>query len=239
MKTEVIFVADDFGMDAKVNEAIMYAHISGVLHGAALMMGQSGTDEAVGLARACLSLQTGWHLHLNDSQPSTRDRWPWGASPTRAGLSITLSPRARAIMRREIEQQWELFRATGLRCHFVNSHHHIHAHPVVYQTLREVLGTTFNGWIRLGDVHYFQPAFRPFSPASWVNTLFRRGRGLSTWRTTDTLWGIDRLFSMKAGEVQTAISTLPDGFHEFLFHPRNLSCPDTLCLLELKALLTR
>jgi predicted glycoside hydrolase/deacetylase ChbG (UPF0249 family) len=238
MNKQVIFVADDFGLTAKINEAISHAHLSGILHGAALMMAQHGTEEAVAMARAHPHLQTGWHLHLNDSRPATLERWPWGASPLRAGLSIAFSGSEREIMRREVARQWELFCATGLPCHFVNSHHHIHAHPAVYQTLREVLGTGFNGWIRLGDVRYFQPAFRLLNSASWVSALFRRERGLSTWRTTDTLWGLDRLFSMKAEEVQKAIETLPEGFHEFLFHPRNLSCPDTQCLLKLKTLLT-
>jgi hypothetical protein len=58
---------------------------------------------------------------------------------------------------------------------------------------------------------------------------------LSAWRTTDTLWGLDRIFHMNAGEVETALATLPDGFHEFLFHPRTRSCPDTLCLIQLKS----
>ncbi len=39
---------------------------------------------------------------------------------------------------------------------------------------------------------------------------------------------------MDATEVRATLATLPDGFHEFLFHPRTRSCPDTLCLLELK-----
>ncbi len=40
---------------------------------------------------------------------------------------------------------------------------------------------------------------------------------------------------MNADEVRATIAALPDGFHEFLFHPRTRSCPDTLCLLELKS----
>jgi hypothetical protein len=49
------------------------------------------------------------------------------------------------------------------------------------------------------------------------------------------LWGLDRIFRMEAGEVRAAIAALPDGFHEFLFHPRTRSCPDTLCLLDLRS----
>src|SRR5476649_2752184 len=116
MAKEVIFVADDFGMDRETNEAILYAHTSGHLTGAALMMAQLGTEDAVAKARAHPALQIGWHLHLNDSVPATTDRWPWGASPARAGFAIGLSPSARRLMRKEIARQWELFQATGLEC---------------------------------------------------------------------------------------------------------------------------
>ena len=64
----------------------------------------------------------------------------------------------------------------------------------------------------------------------------RRRRKLSVWRTTDTLWGLDRLFRMNSREIQDTVKRLPPGFHEFLFHPRSLTCPDTLCLLQLKSL---
>jgi hypothetical protein len=236
MKKQVVFVADDFGLNAQINEAILHTYVSGALQGAALMMAQPGTEEAVAMARAHPRLQIGWHLHLNDSRPATLERWPWGSSPARAGISIGLCRRSRDIMRREVARQWELFRATGLPCHFVNSHHHLHAHPAVYRALVDVLGPGFQGWIRLGRVRFFRPAFTIFNEAFLVDAFLRRGRRLSIWRSTDTLWGLDRLFAMKAGEIRAAIPALPDGFHEFLFHPRTLSCPDTRCLLELASL---
>jgi predicted glycoside hydrolase/deacetylase ChbG (UPF0249 family) len=237
MKKQVIFVADDFGMNAGINEAILHAHVSGGLHAAALMMAQPGTDEAVAMARSHPGLQIGWHLHLNDSRPAALERWPWGSSPVRAGISIGLLRSSREIMRREVSRQWELFRETGLPCQFVNSHHHLHAHPAIHRTLAEILGPDFKGWIRLGRVRFFRPSPPFFNPSLLVDAFLRRGRKLSMWRSTDTLWGLDRLFAMKAHEVRAAIPTLPEGFHEFLFHPRNLSCPDTRCLLELKTLL--
>jgi len=233
------FIADDFGMGPDINNAIRHTYASGILHGAALMLGQPDTAEAVAMAQEHPGLQTGWHLHLNDSVPTTISCWPWGASPARAGISITLSRRARAIMRDEVTKQWELFRATGLPCHFINSHHHLHAHPAVFETLTEVVGADFVGWIRLGRVRFFHDTVPFLHSARAVDVLFRRERGLSTWRSSDTLWGLDRLGTMNAHEVRAAMASLPEGLHEFLFHPRNLSCPDTRCLLEFKTLLPR
>jgi hypothetical protein len=99
----------------------------------------------------------------------------------------------------------------------------------------EILGPDFKGWIRLGPVRFFGPAFRFLNSSRLVDAFFQRERKLSIWPSTDTLWGLDRGFTMKAQEVRAVISTLPEGFHEFLFHPRNLSCPDTQCLLDLKS----
>jgi hypothetical protein len=235
MAKEVIFVADDFGMNPEVNDAICHAYVSGKLTGAALMMAQPGTEDAVLLARRQPGLQVGWHLHLTDSFPATTDHWPWGGSPARAGWSIGLLPAARALMRREVAAQWEQFLATGLECRFINSHHHLHAHPFVYRALRDVVGPRFTGWIRLGRARFFSPhPWRALGCAAGEPFQQRRRR-LSPWRATDTLWGLDRLFQMKAAEVAAAITALPGGFHEFLFHPRTRSCPDTQCLLDLKS----
>jgi predicted glycoside hydrolase/deacetylase ChbG (UPF0249 family) len=235
MAKELIYVADDFGMNSEINDAIIHAHLSGHLTGAALMVGQPGTDDAVVLARRHPTLQIGWHLHLNDSIPATVSGWPWRASPARAGFAIGLSTSARQLMRREVYRQWELFQATGLDCRFINSHHHLHAHPFVYREVLDTVGPRFRGWIRLGKPRAFRS--REFSilwaTLSW--TYLERRRRLSAWRSTDTLWGVRP--RLNAEEVHAIIATLPDGFHEFLFHPRTRFCPDTLCLIRLKSLL--
>jgi hypothetical protein len=235
MAKELIFVADDFGVNSGINDAILYAHLSGHLTGAALMMAQPGTSEAVDMARANPSLQIGWHLHLADSIPATTEKWPWGSSPVRAGFTVGFSPSARELVRREIGRQWELFQATGLECRFINSHHHLHAHPYVYRTLLDIVGPRFSGWIRLGKPCAFDASALSllWSTLGWV--YLDRRRRLSVWRTTDSLWGLDRVFRMNAAEIRSTLATLPDGFHEFLFHPRTRSCPDTLCLLDLKS----
>ena len=236
MAKEVVFVADDLGLTEEVNDAIVHAHRAGRLDGAALMMGQPGTEQAVRLARELPALQIGWHLHLTDSRPVTTARWPWGASPARAGWAIGLSSSARHLMENEVARQWELFQATGLRCAFVNSHHHLHAHPFVYRAMRRVIGGRFSGWLRAGRPRFFPPAGPGAAALALSDRLFfGRRRRLSPWRTTDSLWGLDRLFRMDAREVRSAVASSPDGFHEFLFHPRTRTCPDTLCLLALQS----
>lgn len=234
MGKEVIFIADDFGLNAGINQAILHAHLKGSLHGAALMMGQVGTEEAVTLARHHPGLQIGWHLHLNDSQPATCSAWPWGSSPVRAGWSIGLFPSARRLMREEVARQWELFQTTGLPCHFINSHHHLHTHPFIYTELRKTIRNHFHGWLRLGKPRAFSRQIFTQLNYSAAEVVMKRRRRLSEWNSSDTLWGMDRTFHMQSHEIRQAVKNLGAGRHEFIFHPRSLVCDDTKCLLELK-----
>ncbi len=136
-------------------------------------------------------------------------------------------------MRQEVARQWDLFQATGLECRFINSHHHLHAHPFVYRAMLDVVGPQFKGWIRLGQPRALgSPMFSPLW--SILNTIYlNRRRRLSAWRSTDTLWGVRP--RLNAEQVRAIAAALPDGFHEFLFHPRTRSCPDTLCLIQLRS----
>jgi len=232
---EVFFVADDFGMSPEANRAIIHAHHHGALRGASLMMGQPATEDAIHLARDNPSLQVGWHLHLCDSQPVTRSAWPWGKSHSRAGWAIGLSPNARKLMRNEVKAQWELFHATGLSCAFVNSHHHLHAHPFVYRALLKVLPPQFGGWIRLGKPRFFTPEPGTIVLGITDKLFMETRRRRCPYRHSDTIWGLGRTFRMQAREVANAARQLTSGLHEFYFHPRNVdNDADVRCLLELK-----
>lgn len=236
LKREVFFTADDLGLSPDINAAIVRAHREGALNGASLMMGQQATAEAVQLARSHDRLRIGLHLHLCDSTPVTCTAWPWGNSPHRAGWLIGLSPAARALMCREVEAQWNLFRATGLPCSFVNCHHHLHVHPAVQSALAAVLPRDFGGWLRLGQPRLFTRRWQDRIQHAAVAFWSRRGRQRSPFKTSQTLWGLDRLYRMQAGEILAVAEQLPEGLHEFMFHPRAAEKdPEVECLLELGA----
>jgi predicted glycoside hydrolase/deacetylase ChbG (UPF0249 family) len=235
MATEIVFIADDFGLNDRVNEAIVRAHREGALTGACLMLGQPGTADAVSLAREHPSLQVGWHMHLTDSRPLTRADWPWGRSPAKAGFAIGLSAGMRELARREIERQWEAYKETGLPCRFVNAHHHLHVHPWIRSVLMETLANDFEGWVRWGRPRFFSPSRTEIFYQMLDALLQARHRGRSPFRLSTTLWGIDRTFSMNAREILGVLPGLGEGMHEFMFHPRRLEGdPDTQALLDLK-----
>lgn len=233
----ISFTADDLGLDEQTNLAIERAHREGILTGASLMLGQPGGAHALEIIRRNPALQIGWHFHACDSVPLTRRDWPWGNSPARAGIALAISPAARELIRRELREQWNAFTAAGVPCRFINGHHHLHIHPFIAREMRQVVPVTFTGWVRGFEVNFFAADPR----GNLVYRLLRRwsANWLKPWpadRRTDSLWGLDRTFCMKASEVAQVLPTLPAGHHEFIFHPRHDDDADQKALLELKQL---
>ena len=218
---QIVFIADDFGASARVNASIRQAHLEGVLTGAGLMPGQDGTEDAIQLAATLPNLEIGWHLHVCDSRPMTCPRWPWGRSPFAAAITLTLSPSARRLVRAELSAQWDSFHQTGLRCRFINAHHHLHLHPAVGRILDDLVRNTSGIWIRGGRFRRFGsregcvPALTRML-GNLRHTLWKPPGGLPT---SESVWGVDRLHAMDAFEVSKTVEELPTGLHEFLFHP--------------------
>ena len=117
----------------------------------------------------------------------------------------------------------------------MNSHHHLHTHPLVYRHLLEVLPRSFSGWMRLGQPRFFGNDPIGLSNQALGMLMRRHRRNCRELRASQTLWGIDRTFRMDAGEVIEAIRSLSGGLHEFIFHPRRTeSDQDLAALIELK-----
>lgn len=235
MERIIFFTADDLGLDEKTNLAIERAHREGALNAASLMLGQPGTAHALEIIRRNPELQIGWHFHACDSQPLTCERWPWGNSPVRAGVAAALSPKARALIRRELSAQWEQFQATGVPCRFVNGHHHVHIHPFIAREMHAVVSSSFNGWVRGFEANFFGTNQRGGLGYRWLRRL--SAQWLKAWpneRRSHSLWGLDRTLAMQAEEVRHVLPALSDGRHEFLFHPRADNDPDQRALLALK-----
>ena len=157
------------GMRA-TNRAMLHAHLKGALHGAALMMGQPGTAEAVAMARDHPTLRVGLHWHFNDSQPLTRPAWPWGNSPAAAGWAIGLRRAHRDLALAEAKAQLEAFLAAGLTASFFNSHHHLQIHPRLWRPLWKLAERLPGAWLRLGWPYFFDrgPHTAVAAAGAWV-----------------------------------------------------------------------
>jgi len=142
----LIVNADDFGLSASVNAAVIRAHREGILTTASLMVNEPGFEEAVALAKANPRLGVGLHLTLlmgHAALPPEKipglvnARGEFSNSPVGVGMAYFFKRSLREQLRAEIHAQFKKFQATGLVLDHVNGHLHLHLHPVVFKILLE------------------------------------------------------------------------------------------------------
>jgi hopanoid biosynthesis associated protein HpnK len=218
MRIRLIFNADDFGLHARVNEAVERAHGQGVLTAASLMVGSPGMDEAVAIARRMPSLAVGLHLVLTDGVPVlpaaripalVQKNGRFRDDMAGLGLTLAVSREARAEMAAEIAAQFARFAETGLRADHINAHKHFHLHPLIgAAALRAARAAGF-------------PAMRvpheiggPVLQNAWCRVM--RATGLPA---PDRVVGLRWSGAFTAERVLAALRQIPAGVSEFYFHP--------------------
>ena len=150
VSTRLIITADDFGRSSAINQAVAMAVSRGVLTSASLMVVGNAFDEAVRIATKELpNIHTGLHLTLTELTPLlgrqevprlVNKKGAFFSSPAKTGIFLQLSKKMQNQMNKEIAAQFERYEDTHLKFFHVNTHHHIHLHPVVFAAmLRYVL----------------------------------------------------------------------------------------------------
>jgi chitin disaccharide deacetylase len=235
----LIVNADDFGLSASANHAIIRAHREGILTSASLMVNEPGFEEAVALAREHPRLGIGLHLTLlcgHSSLPSARipglvnEKCEFDHNPVRVGFKYFLRRhRLREQLRAEILAQFEKFRATGLPLDHVDSHHHLHAHPIVFRILIESA-------VELGITH-LRLTSEPFGVHARLAVGYRLDRlshGLAYWllagpvrrqlkrldiKHTDAVFGLLQDARVDERYLESLLPNLPPGISEIYSHP--------------------
>jgi hopanoid biosynthesis associated protein HpnK len=148
----LIVTADDFGLDAAVNEAVRRAAENGILTAASLMVAAPAAQQAVRIAKTIPQLRVGLHVVLADGHSmlppkfipglvdATTGRFPEGMLLN--SLRFVTSAAIRAQLAAEIRAQFEAFARTGLVMDHVNTHKHFHLHPTVLELVLRI-GTEF------------------------------------------------------------------------------------------------
>jgi chitin disaccharide deacetylase len=113
--------ADDFGACAGVNRGIAEAHRRGIVTSASLMVGMPGSEEAARLARECPALSVGLHVWFGDGRGKP------AADLSRPGA-------CRESLDAQLIRFTELM---GRRPTHLDSHHHVHTHPIFLPHFRE------------------------------------------------------------------------------------------------------
>jgi hopanoid biosynthesis associated protein HpnK len=208
----LIITADDFGLHASVNRAVLRAHREGVLSAASLMVGAAAALEAVAVARACPGLRVGLHLVLADGVAVLPPRLIPGMVAD--GFRFFFLPHVRRQLAAEIRAQFEAFAATGLVLDHVNAHKHFHLHPTVLSLILGI-GREFGlRAVRLPLESGLPPWLRP-----WLFLLRARLRAAGIAHN-DYLLGLRLSGHFDEDALLAALRRLPPaGVGELYLHP--------------------
>jgi len=145
---KLIVNADDFGLTAGVNRAVVETHIGGVVSSATLMANGAAFEDAVKAARSAPNLSVGCHVVLVDGTPvSPPDAVDTllairSAEPDKFYSSLSAFA-ARAMLGgfdpdqlvAEVIAQIRKIQSTGLRVTHLDTHKHAHIFPEILAAL--------------------------------------------------------------------------------------------------------
>lgn len=143
-RVRLIVNGDDFGISEEVNHGIVRAFREGVLTSCSLMVGGAAFEHAVRLAAKNEGLAVGLHVVTVQGRsvlphqeiPSIVDgERNFSNDPVTAGIKYYFSRKARCEIEKELAAQFEKFASTGLDLSHIDSHLHMHVHPVVFGCL--------------------------------------------------------------------------------------------------------
>jgi predicted glycoside hydrolase/deacetylase ChbG (UPF0249 family) len=240
--SRLIVNADDFGLTAGVNRAIVELHLAGVLTSTTLMARAAATDEAIEIARATPSLGVGCHVVLVDGEPVLRPRQDlvWLADPRVGRFRPSLSgflddlyrrgPRRKLLGEIEAEAgaQIAFLQSRGVRLTHVDTHKHTHMFPAVLRPVLRAARAAGIGAVR----NPFEPAWssRATPGAPWVRrvqvALLRRLESTflrivteEGFVTTGGSVGVLATGTLDSATVASLLSAMPEGTFELVSHP--------------------
>jgi hopanoid biosynthesis associated protein HpnK len=234
----LIVNADDFGLTAGVNRAIIEAHTRGIVTSTTVMVNMPAFAQAAELARSHPSLGVGLHFNIAQGKPvapveqvrsllNRRDEFP-GTSTEIAWRMITGGLKIAEIII-ELRAQIERALRSGIRLTHIDSHKHSHALP---QVLEAIIQTIPDYGIRA--VRLQREQWRPDMLAGSVRVakqgavslllsqLCRAGESRlrqSGLRTTQSFFGITHTGFWTKEWLNRLIEQLPEGVSELMCHP--------------------
>ena len=236
----LIINADDFGLTAGINRAIVEAHTQGVVTSTTLMANVPAFENAVQQARMSPNLSVGCHVILVDGSPilsglqvstliaprstnGTRFRESLGRFAANALLGRLDAGQIEA----EAKAQIRKLQSAGITVSHVDTHKHTHMFPAA---LRPLLRAA-----KACGINAVRNPFTPWLPIStpprvWKRCLeiralhrlagaFRRIIGQHGMLTPDGTFGIVATGALTLELFQRIVERIPEGTWEFVCHP--------------------
>ena len=233
----LIINGDDFGSSGEVNEAVILAHRRGILTSASLMVCGEAFEHAVTLAKENPRLAVGLHVTCVDGRPVMRPseiphvagkNGTFPSDPALAGLQYFFCRSARRELFNEIAAQFEKFSRSGLDFSHVDSHCHMHVHPVVLGAIVEIAGRYRIKRVRVPADSFFSalPFLKSPLYSAGYAVIFKlltgrmkrilRRRGFSF---PQRVYGNLLTGGMNLKYVLSLLDSLPQGTGEIYLHP--------------------
>ena len=242
---KLIVNADDFGLTAGVNRAIVETHIGGVVSSATLMANGARFEEAVTAARSAPNLSVGCHVVLVDgtpvSPPGTLDTLLAirSAEPDKFYSSLSAFA-ARAMLGgfdrdqlvAEVTAQIRKIQATGLQVTHLDTHKHAHIFPEILAALLRAARICGVRAIRNPIVPVKAIHARQFKDKPHLWKRYGQVRVLHTFSgqfhqrtkragvvTPDGVLGVIETGSVGISLLRQTLASLPEGTWELVCHP--------------------
>jgi chitin disaccharide deacetylase len=192
----LIVNADDFGLTAGVNRAIVEGNRQGIVTSATLMANAQASEAAIDLAKKQPGLKTGCHVVLIDGVPLSANlpSLTNGSARFRSSLKVFAIAAVRKKVaaeeiEREVEAQVRKLQSSGITLTHVDSHKHTHMFPHVLRPL-----------LRAARARGIRAVRNPFEPMrSWPGSMVLGTPGL--WLRSAGVTA----FGMFAAEFRSAI----------------------------------
>ncbi len=236
----LIINADDFGLTAGVNRAIMEGHQNGVITSATLMADGKAFDDAVKLSKSAPGLSIGCHVVLTDGVPVLAEsevstllesqQQPRFRESFRNFVAATMSGRLDADqIEAEATAQISKLQAAGIAVSHFDTHKHTHLFPQVIRPLLRAAQACGVRAVRnlFGPVQFATVADRPKLWKRYGQMKILRGLGgrfraaieKAGLRTPDGTVGIVGTGMLDIQLFKSILQDLPEGTWELVCHP--------------------
>lgn len=229
----LVIVADDFGRKRSINRAVTEAYETGTLTSASIMPGGEAFVEAVRMARTRPGLCLGLHITLCDGlpilSPETIPDLVNSDGVFRKGfvsLSFkSLSKRIRSQIEREVKAQFDRLDEARVKARYVDGHHHLHVHPLIFSIVCREASSRGIGWVRLpleplrfvcGAAPRHLPEWAVMRMVAMYDKSVMKSYGM---RAPGWVFGLSGTGRIDGKYLQNALKSTGRGVNEIFFHP--------------------
>jgi hopanoid biosynthesis associated protein HpnK len=240
----LIVNADDFGLTAKINQAIIDGHCYGLISSTSLLANGEAFESAVALSRQAPRLGVGVHLNLTEGKPVApassipslvNGQGFFARKPASLWRAMILGRVSTVDIEKELHAQIEKVLAAGIVATHLDSHKHVHALPVLgrmgIRLARQygipAIRCVAERWSTLGcllgrfphaKMMIFRQLLNSFTLAvisrGWTRQLRRAGVACA-----EHFYGLTPTGFLDEGVLREILCHLEDGTSELMCHP--------------------